>query len=532
MEASAKITLCEMVEEDLISLIREAAVVRRHCKRGRSPSPSAANSETLTPHSSKLTSRDIDLALSWRGMDHRLYSTTGLGANSNSGANNVTGTDNTIIDLNAYVRSEVYPPPPSEIGLNLHWLAIDGVQPSIPCNPPPQVEHDEQAEALPVVHRILDDEEEDVGGGGGGAGSGVKIRSLLKAMVSDELRLYFTKVTLTIESFSEPTNTALQDETRLTSMLHKLSTNAGYQELVGYFVKFTCDAIQNSVMRGNASYLRVLMRVCHALIINPHIHLDLYLDLVLPNLITCVVARHLSSGGGGGSGGSSRGGSSAGGSKDEDEYIHHSWILREEACRVLLVLCSKFGRRYDTIKPRILRTLCMALSPEKPLTTQYGGIVGLTHFGIKAIDAFVLDRVVTYWAHWQQELASGADIKGGRPDRARVKSVGGEDEVDMVEFDIQEKNRMHFFEIRQCQQALLDSVGIFIINSAPTIHQPSTTSNSNTNATQTTPLTLSGMKIMANYESLSETFGESLLPFTNVILSSRVEDLSYSDCFL
>jgi len=70
-----------------------------------------------------------------------------------------------------------------------------------------------------------------------------------------------------------------------------------------------------------------------------------------------------------------------------------------------------FGEEYATLKSRVLRTLCDATSPEKSLTTQYGGIVAISLFGAKAIDAFLLPVVSEYWQKWDDALATSTDIE-------------------------------------------------------------------------------------------------------------------------
>jgi hypothetical protein len=65
----------------------------------------------------------------------------------------------------------------------------------------------------------------------------------------------------------------------------------------------------------------------------------------------------------------------------------------------------RFGEDYATLKARVLRTLCEATGPAKSMTTQYGGIVAISLFGAKAIDAFLLPVVPRYYQMWEKELA-------------------------------------------------------------------------------------------------------------------------------
>ena len=70
----------------------------------------------------------------------------------------------------------------------------------------------------------------------------------------------------------------------------------------------------------------------------------------------------------------------------------------------LYVTVFRFGQEYSTLKARVLKTLCEATAADKPLPTIYGGIVGVTLFGPKAVDAFLLPLVIPYFTKWQQQL--------------------------------------------------------------------------------------------------------------------------------
>jgi hypothetical protein len=71
----------------------------------------------------------------------------------------------------------------------------------------------------------------------------------------------------------------------------------------------------------------------------------------------------------------------------------------------------RFGDEYATLKARVLKTLCDAAGLDKALATQYGGIVAISLFGPKAIDAFLLPLAVDYWKRWEAELDQSSDLK-------------------------------------------------------------------------------------------------------------------------
>jgi transcription initiation factor TFIID subunit 6 len=76
-----------------------------------------------------------------------------------------------------------------------------------------------------------------------------------------------------------------------------------------------------------------------------------------------------------------------------------------------LFLDYRFGDDYATLKARVLRTLCDAAGADKSLATQYGGFVGITLFGPKAINAFLLPLAMDYWNQWEKKLDETNDLE-------------------------------------------------------------------------------------------------------------------------
>jgi hypothetical protein len=82
----------------------------------------------------------------------------------------------------------------------------------------------------------------------------------------------------------------------------------------------------------------------------------------------------------------------------------------------------------------VIRTLCKALdlnANQNQLGTFYGGIVGMTKFGAKTVDAFILPLV----GHW-----------------------------DSLEKALEESTGENLFAVQRCQDALLVSLICFGIN--------------------------------------------------------------------
>ena len=133
---------------------------------------------------------------------------------------------------------------------------------------------------------------------------------------------------------------------------------------------------------------------------------------------------------------------------------------------------GRFGDDYATLKARVLKTLCNAAGPDKCLPTQYGGIVAISLFGPKAINAFLLPISLEYWKTWETTLDATDDLS------QRV-------------------------ELQMCQQAVLDALRVFW----------STDEN----------LTLD--TVLTRWKDLEDTFGDRL-----VMLSQ--EETEYTHCII
>jgi transcription initiation factor TFIID subunit 6 len=109
------------------------------------------------------------------------------------------------------------------------------------------------------------------------------------------------------------------------------------------------------------------------------------------------------------------------------------WILRQEAAECFAKVCRIYNDQYSTLKPRCIKLLTQqALRLDRPLSTQYGGIVAISLFGPRAVDAFLLPLAKKYWMTWEAELK---EVMAFRCKRNMIKE----------------------YELHMCQQALLVS---------------------------------------------------------------------------
>ena len=269
-----------------------------------------------------------------------------------------------------------------------HWLAIEGVQPRIPENPPPLPEENMRPDInellrAPVTPGQIPGQLGAKRGREGGAeadgGSGTVMQPVVAHELSKELQLYFDRITAVILGGGAGDEAPL-----LRAALESLATDSGLHQLMPYFVQFVQQEVATSLK--NTPRLRALINTVHSLVSNPTIHVELYLHQLMPSIVTCMVAKKLSA------------------SPAEDH-----WSLRVQAARTMAFVCRKFGAAYPTIQPRITRTLLRAmLDASKPLPTHFGAIVGLSALGPRVVRLLVLPNLKAYLAVLEPHLTPPA----------------------------------------------------------------------------------------------------------------------------
>ena len=221
----------------------QAAAVQRHAKRARL----LGNGEIRR----RITAQDINLALQWRGSE-KIYAPDKIVPDSNN---------NGRIDLNAYLASETQARPPSEVGITVHWLAVDGTQPEIPQNP--------ISSSRDFAVMVEDDEDTP-----SNSDSAVKVQQLLPRVLSEELQLYCTRITLAVERGGATPMTRQEQDLALKG----LQNDAGLQELVPFLIHYVVTQIYQHI--GNPEHCRSLVRLARALLSNPHLHLELHVSII------------------------------------------------------------------------------------------------------------------------------------------------------------------------------------------------------------------------------------------------------------
>ncbi|BAE61596.1 transcription initiation factor TFIID complex subunit [Aspergillus flavus] len=274
------------------------------------------------------------------------------------------------------------PKVPREISFTAHWLAVEGVQPSIPQNPTSADSRNlELMSKGPNANSTL----------AAMSGSGnVAVKPLVKHVLSKELQLYFEKV---CNAFLDESS-----EEYRTSAYSSLREDPGLHQLVPYFVQFISEKVTHGLK--DIFVLTQVMRMAEALVQNKSLYVDPYVASLVPPILTSLIGRQL------------------GGNADLSEQF----ALRELAASLLGLIAKKYSHSSHTLKPRLARScLKTFLDPSKPFGAHYGAIIGLQAVGgAEAVRVLILPNLPTYGALLKDGMA---EENPRRPEAEKVLTV-------------------------------------------------------------------------------------------------------------
>ncbi|KAM0866969.1 hypothetical protein ACQ4PT_042301 [Festuca glaucescens] len=306
-----------------------------------------------------LTADDVDSALTLRNVEpvYGFASGDPLRFKRAVGHKDLFYIDDREVDFKEIIEAPL-PKAPLDTAVVAHWLAIEGVQPAIPENPPID------AISAPTENKRTEHVKDD--------GLPVDIKLPVKHILSRELQMYFDKIA---ELTMSRSNTPIFREA-----LVSLSKDSGLHPLVPYFSYFIADEVTRSL--ADLPVLFALMRVVQSLLRNPHVHIEPYLHQLMPSMITCIVAKRL-------------------GHRLSDNH----WELRDFSANLVASVCRKYGHVYHNLQIRLTKTLIHAfLDPHKALTQHYGAVQGISALGASAIRLLLLPNLETYMQLLDPEL--------------------------------------------------------------------------------------------------------------------------------
>ncbi|KZV71978.1 TAF-domain-containing protein [Peniophora sp. CONT] len=246
------------------------------------------------------------------------------------------------IDFDRVLKEEKLPLP-SGVRWTAHWLAVEGVQPLIPENPPAVPRSDDAAgpsrAAIPAKQQ--------------------QQNALVKQVLSRELQLYYGRLTAAL------LDTGIEGSTKRSAALASLRGDAGLQALLPYLVRWVGEGVVSSLKEGTQSdstgrTLEVYMNAIAALLDNSSLFVEPYLHQLLPPILSVLLHSSLP--------------------------LMHASTLRRHASSTLARILTQHSATYPSLSPRIMKTLLLALlSPDKARGTRAGAVLGLVGVGKEAV---------------------------------------------------------------------------------------------------------------------------------------------------
>ncbi|XP_073945292.1 TBP-associated factor 6 isoform X1 [Choristoneura fumiferana] len=312
------------------------------------------------------------------------------------------------IDLNEILSA---PPPkiPLDVSLRAHWLSVDGVQPTVPENPPPLSKESQKLESVDPISKLSKPANKDAAGkpicGKAArlkASESVHVKQLATHELSVEQQLYYKEITEACVG---------SDEGRRAEALQSLACDPGLHEMLPRMCTFISEGVKVNVVQNNLALLIYLMRMVKALLDNQSLYLEKYLHELIPSVSTCIVSRQLCL---------------------RPEMDNH-WALRDFAARLMSQICKTFNTSTNNLQTRVTRLFAKALqcpsqtnnetgvgpsmasmkeSEKTPLASLYGATQGLAELGPEVVKVLILPRV-----RWLGERVEGALSGLGGADR-------------------------------------------------------------------------------------------------------------------
>jgi transcription initiation factor TFIID subunit 6 len=281
------------------------------------------------------------------------------------------------VDFEKLVNAPL-PKVPRDMSFTAHWLAIEGVQPSIPQNPTTTESRSQELlpkgpGANPALSALA---------GNDAAGS----KPSIKHIVSKELILYFDKIQAAILDDNPD-----EEVVRLRqAALGSVRDDPGLHQLVPYFINFIMDRVTHQL--DDTFTLKQMMELTHALIENKSLFLDPYASPLSAPALTCLLARKL-------------------GSDEGVDSVKDQYELRQLAASLVGRVARKYAASNTLLRPKLTRTcLKYLLDPTKPPAVLYGAIHGLLEAGgPEAIRVLVLRALKGFDSGILQPLKEKSD---------------------------------------------------------------------------------------------------------------------------
>ncbi|KAL1407644.1 histone H4-like TAF Taf6, SAGA complex subunit [Vanrija albida] len=276
------------------------------------------------------------------------------------------------IDFATYLRD----PLPAALGNSAgvkwkaHWLAVEGVQPAIPENPPPSSRAGPSRTPAPTT-------------------GSAALRQNAKTHLTTELQLYFSRLTAALvppvsslphlpgnpppgaESHAFP-----DAERHRIAALASVRSDAAVAGVLAYLVRWVAESI-NKTLVGATGTIGCLIDVVEAILDNEVIFVEPYLHQFLGPLLSILLTVPL------------------GPHPPSSNQTPTQSELRQRAANVLAKLVTLYGKSYPGLVPRLLSTFTRALQSSpfpSPLGAEFppagryeGAVLGIGALGANTV---------------------------------------------------------------------------------------------------------------------------------------------------
>ncbi|KAF2969164.1 hypothetical protein GQX73_g4404 [Xylaria multiplex] len=260
-----------------------------------------------------------------------------------------------------------------------HWLAIEGVQPTVPQNPTST-----EARTQDLLPK------------GPGANPALaafaghdspNFRPAVKHAVSQEQILFFEKVQAALlDDNPDPEVHRLRQ-----AALEAVIAEPGTHQLMPYYVNFISNQVTHYL--DDLFVLRQMMELTSALISNEHIFVDPYASSLCAPVLTCLLGRRL-------------------GSESGSDAVKEQYQLREVAASLIGQIAMKYSGGNKVLRPKLTRSCLKAfLNPSMPPQVWYGAVLGiLAAGGPEAIKVLVLPNLKAVDSTMLQPLREKGEV--------------------------------------------------------------------------------------------------------------------------
>lgn len=274
-----------------------------------------------------------------------------------------------------------------------HWLAIEGVQPTIPQNPSTTEARSQELlpkgpganPALPAL----------------AGNQGASFRPAVKHIISTELTLYFEKVQAAIlDDNPDPEVQRLRE-----AALRSVASDPGIHQLIPYFIQFISNEVTHHL--DDIFVLRRMMELTNSLVSNPQIFLEPYASPLAALVLTCLMGRKL-------------------GTESGTDALKEQYQLREFAASLLGRICEKYATSNKLLRPKTTRS-CLKhfLDINMPPPVWYGSILGVSAAGgPESVKVILLPNFKSFEAGMLQKLKDGMK-DGAESSRIEFEAIVG-----------------------------------------------------------------------------------------------------------